>query len=139
MKKHLRKILLFLSICILGILLIIPRDISPCEHKILKATFTNPQGNVIEYYVIKTAYRTADPADTPSLHTDAFRAVFDVDAAQLVREFDAAGHAAAIYQGEGCHYICCTTSPTASVVMAYDPKTVPEEDMVRSIRSIYAQ
>lgn len=131
--------LLFLTICILGILLMIPRDIPPYEQETLKATFTNPQGSVIEYYVIKTTYRTADPADTPALHTDAFRAVFDVDAAQLVREFDAAGHAAAIYQGDGRNYICCTTSPTASVVIAYDPESVREEDMVRSIRSIYAQ
>ena len=100
-------------------------------------TATYAEGHSLEYYMCNTIYYAADPEDTPKLHTDAFAAVFDVENIPLVKELDISGHAAAIYQGAERNYICCTTSPTVSVVMKYDPDAVCEEDAIKVIRSIY--
>lgn len=100
-------------------------------------TATDNLGHNIEYYVITTTYYGADPEAAPRLHTDAFSTVFDIENTELVKEFDISGHAAAIYREEGLHYICCTTSPTASVVMEYDPDAVSEESAIMTIQSIF--
>ena len=95
------------------------------------------EGHGIEYYLCITTYYAADPESVPKLHTDAFASVFDLKNTSLIRELDISGHAAAIYQGAEQNYICCTSSPTASVVMEYDPDAVSEEDAIKTIRSIF--
>jgi len=43
-------------------------------------------GNPIYYYFVKTTYYEADPAEVTGLNTDAFRALFDPDAAVTAEE-----------------------------------------------------
>ena len=125
---------------ILGIVLCLFTACSAAKEpttEVLQATFSDGRGGTLDYYTVKTTYHSTVPESAAGLHTDAFRAVFDLDNTVLLKEFDVGGHAAAIYQGKSRNYICCTSSPTASVVMAYDPNAVTEEDMIRTIQSIY--
>lgn len=100
-------------------------------------TAADAAGNHIEYYLCMTTYYAADPAAAPKLHTEAFSSVFDISNTPLIRELDISGHAAAIYRGTEQNNICCTVSPTASVVMEYNPDAVSEEDAIKTIRSIF--
>lgn len=106
-------------------------------HKVLQATFVDGQGNTLKYYTVITTYGSGIPKPATGLNTDAFRAVFDLDSTTLIKSFHVSGHAAAIYQSKTRNYICCTTSPTASVVLSYDPNAVNVEDMIRSVQSIF--
>lgn len=107
------------------------------ETKTYLFQLTNGEGSVVDYYLCESTYYAMDPAEVTGLNTHAFAAVFDVENAQLLLEFDSCGHPAAIYKGYECHYACCTGSPESSVVMAYDPEQLSDETAVLIIRSIY--
>lgn len=117
----------------------IPQEFAKQSETELHLLFTaaDGEGNLIKYYLCLTTYHSAAPKDTLGLHTDAITAVFDIENTPLIREFDISGHPAAIYQGESANYICCTSSPTASVVMEYDPDSLSEENAVKTIQSIF--
>lgn len=100
-------------------------------------TAEGKHGHTIAYYLIVTTYYAADPVSVTQLHKDALSTVFDVNRAECIKEFDASGHAAAIYSLDGCNYACCTTSPETSVVMEYPPDAVTQEESVNIIQSIF--
>ena len=107
------------------------------EVEVIQYTFREPKGSEIQLYLCLTTYFEAEPEEPIGLHTEAFEAVFSVEDAVLIKEFDASGHAAAIYQTEACNYICYTTNAAASGVISYDPNLVSEDDMVHAVLSVY--
>lgn len=107
------------------------------EVEVIQYTFREPKGSEIQLYLCLTTYFEAESEEPIGLHTEAFEAVFCVEDAVLIKEFDASGHAAAIYQTEACNYICYTTNAAASGVISYDPNLVSEDDMVRAVLSVY--
>jgi len=100
-------------------------------------TAEGKNGHTIKYYVIVTTYYAADPVSVTQLHKDALSTVFDVTRAACVKEFDASGHAAAIYSLDGYNYACCTTAPETSVVMEYAPDAITQDESVKIIQSIF--
>lgn len=108
-------------------------------HQVVQATFSDGQGNTLEYYAVTTTYPSGSPKAAVGLNTGAFHAVFDLDSAALIKEFDTCGHPTAIYQSQSRSYLCCTASPTASAILSYDPNAVSEADMIRTVQSIFQQ
>lgn len=100
-------------------------------------TATDEEGNKLDYYICQTTFYAGDPAEVTGLHLDAISAVFDVEQAEIVREFGASGHAAAIYAMGDTHYACVTSTPEVSAVMKYFPGTLTEEEAIKTIRSIF--
>ena len=107
------------------------------QTTVYSCDFTDEAEGRMVYHLCITKYDALPSHAITELHTAAVTAVFDIAHARLVKKFDSSGHPAAIYQSSDCNYICCTTSPEASVVLEYDPSTFSEDDVIRSIRSIY--
>ena len=107
------------------------------ETKVYDMTFENAEGSKVLYHICLTTYYAADPGEVTGLDTEALYAVFAVEDAILQEELLIAGRAAAYYQGDDKMYLCCTSSPEATLILEYDPDAVPQEDMFRMMESVF--
>lgn len=97
----------------------------------------NDQDDTMILHLCFTTYYGADPKDITGLNTAALSAVFDLENAQLQKEFSVSEHPAAIYQDETRAYLCWTSSPEASAVLEHTPGSIREEDAFRIVQSVY--
>lgn len=112
--------------------------IKQSETQVYDFTFSDGQNGNMVYYICLTTYYEASPASVVGLDTNAISAVFDAEHTPVLREFEVSGHSAAIYQGENCRYLCCTSTPEASMVLEYDPDTLSEEDAIKVMESVFS-
>lgn len=116
----------------------IPKDFEKqSDTEVYTFQFTDGTGAELAYHICLTSYEKSHDSHISGFHTDAIRAVFDPDTAQLQKEFVISDHPAALYQLDNVSYLCCTSSPEASVVLEYPVGSITEEDAVRIIQSIY--
>lgn len=106
--------------------------------KVSDLVYSDNGGKTIVYHVCTTTYYEADSAKQTGLNTDAISAVISPDEVESYRECTVSGLPAAIYQKNGCAYLCWTIIPELSCVIEYDPTVTSEEDMLRMAESVPA-
>lgn len=89
----------------------------------------------INYHILKTTYYEADSADVTGLHVDAFRVLFDPDAANSCQEMKIQDWNAALFETNGHSYLCWTYSPEVSYVLEYDPDAIADEEIIKMAQS----
>ena len=107
------------------------------ETQVYTVPFSDDQGNDLTYHICLTTYFEAVPNSITELDIHAIAAVFDVTSTVVQKKIDISGYPAAIYRGEGCSYLCCTSSPETSMVLEYDPEILGEEDALRIMQSVF--
>lgn len=116
----------------------IPEDFEKqTETEVYTFQFTNSTGAELTYHICLTSYAESQSSNISGFHADAVRGIFDPDTAQLEKEFAISDHPAALYQLDDDSYLCCTSSPEASVVLEYPAGSISEEDAIRIIQSVY--
>lgn len=105
--------------------------------KVYDFEFINDQDDMMILHLCLTTYYGADPEDVTGLNTAALSAVFDLEGAQLQKEFTVSEHPAAIYQDETHAYLCWTSSPETSAVLDHTPGAISEENALRIVQSVY--
>ena len=105
--------------------------------EVFDLTYTDSSGQTMVYYFCSTTYHAGYPGSVTGLDTDAVSAVFDLEDAFLQLELDIQGYPAAVYALDGCHYLCCTSSPESTLILKYNPDSVSQDDAVKTIRSAF--
>lgn len=95
------------------------------------------KNSTMVYYICQTTFYAADPTLITGVDTDAVLAIFPVEDARLEKEFEICGHPAVIYQLEEQAYLCCTPEPEYTLVLAYEPEFLSEEEAVKTIRGVF--
>lgn len=100
--------------------------------------YGDEEGNAINYYILKSTYYDADPAEVTGLNTDAISLMVTPEAAVSCREMKIHDWAAALYETDTLSYLCWTYSPEISCILEYDPQAVAEEEIIKMAESIEA-
>lgn len=106
------------------------------ETEVTDFHFTSEDAAMV-YYICQTTYYAEVPNGVTGVDTDAILRIFPVDDAQLEKEFEICKHPAAIYQLGEQSYLCCTPDPEYTLVLAYEPEYLGEEEAVTTIRSVF--
>lgn len=106
--------------------------ITESEH----VTLSDPEGNTIIYYVCKTTYYAADPAEVTGLNIAGIRGIIDPETVESSRECNVKEMPGMIYEKGGRSYLCWTDTPEYSLILEYTPEAVSEEDIIRMAESV---
>lgn len=103
----------------------------------LVATFRygDEEGNTINYYILKTTYYEADPAEVIGLNTSAVSLIVVPESAVSCREMKIQDWDAALYETETLSYLCWTYSPEVSYILEYNPEAVSDEEIIKMAES----
>lgn len=134
MKKKLF-ILLFFALYLLTACT--PADLPVRKTEIVSASFSNPDGDTLVYYICQTTYYEEEPDKVTKLDTQALYDIFDPECLEPEKEMDIFGHPSALYLLNGRAYLCCTPDPEYTLVLEYSPDVVSEEDALKTMRSVF--
>lgn len=98
--------------------------------------YGDEEGNTINYYILKTTYYEADPAEVIGLNTSAVSLIVVPESAVSCREMKIQNWDAALYETETLSYLCWTYSPEVSYILEYDPEAVFDEDIIKMAQSV---
>lgn len=97
--------------------------------------YGDEEGNTINYYILKTTYDEADPAEITGLNTSAIRLKVAPETAESCREMKIQDWDAALYETDTLSYLCWTYSPEVSYILEYDPEVVTDEEIIKMAES----
>lgn len=100
------------------------------------AVYRDAAGNTLVYYLCRTVYHAADPADVAGLNLAALQSVLDPDAADSSRSCSVNGLDAMLYEKGGRRFLCWTLSPEYTCVLEYSPDAVTEADIFKMAESV---
>lgn len=103
----------------------------------LAATLQYSDGaeNIINYYILKTTYYEADPAEVTGLNTEAIKLIVDPDRADSCQEMKIQEWDAALYETGELSYLCWTYSPEVSYILEYNPAMIADEEIIKMAES----
>lgn len=97
--------------------------------------YGDKDGNKINYYILKTTYFEADPAEVTGLNTSAVRLIVAPEAAVSCKEMKIQEWDAALYETNTLSYLCWTYSPEVSYILEYNPEAVSDEEIIKMAES----
>lgn len=97
--------------------------------------YSNASESTIRYYILKTTYYGADPAEVTGLNTEAIKLIVDPSSADSYLEMKIQEWAGALYSKGDLSYLCWTCSPEISYIIEYDHSSVADEDIIRMAES----
>jgi len=97
--------------------------------------YSDKEGNVINYHILKTTYFEADPSEVTGLNVDALGVLFNPDSANSCKEMKIKDWDAALYEFDELSYLCWTDTPEASYVLEYNPDVIPDEEILKMAES----
>ena len=97
--------------------------------------YSDKEGNVINYHILKTTYYEADPNEVKGLNTDALGVLFNPESANSCKAMKIKDWDAALYEFEELSYLCWTDTPEASYVLEYNPDVIPDEEILKMAES----
>ena len=83
--------------------------------------YGDEEGNEINYYILKTTYYEADPAEITGLNTEAIKRIVNPDRADSCQKMKIQDWDAALYERGELSYLCWTYSPEVSYILEYSP------------------
>ena len=83
--------------------------------------YGNNDSNTINYYILKTTYYEADPAEITRLNTEAIMLIVGLGTADACQEMKIQDWEAALYERGELSYLCWTYSPEVSYILEYSP------------------
>ena len=101
-------------------------------------TYSDKEGNKINYHILKTTYYDADPNDVTGLNVDALGVLFNPERANSCKEMKIKDWDAALYEFDELSYLCWTDTPEASYVLEYNPDVIPDEEILKMAESAEA-
>lgn len=103
----------------------------------LAATLQYSDGadNIINYYILKTTYYEADPAEVTGLNTEAIKLIVDPDRADSCQEMKIQDWDGALYETDELSYLCWTYSPEVSYILEYNPAMIADEEIIKMAES----
>lgn len=87
------------------------------------------------YYILKTTYYEADPAEVTGLNTEAIKLIVDPDRADSCQEMKIQDWDGALYETGKLSYLCWTYSPEVSYILEYNPDVIPDEEIIKMAES----
>lgn len=102
-------------------------------------TYSDKNGNEINYHILKTTYYEADPSEVTGLNVNALGVLFQPDFANSCEEMQIKEWSAALYRFDGRSYLCWTDTPEVSYVLEYNPDVVPDEEIIKMAESAEVQ
>ena len=112
--------------------------------------YGDEEGNEINYYILKTTYYEADPAEiisfisTPAviefkdpdgLNTEAIKLIVNPDRADSCQKMKIQDWDAALYERGELSYLCWTYSPEVSYILEYSPYAFADEEIIKMAES----
>lgn len=97
--------------------------------------YGDEEGNEINYYILKTTYYEADPAEVTGLNTEAIKLIVDPDRADSCQEMKIQDWDGALYETGKLSYLCWTYSPEVSYILEYNPDVIPDEEIIKMAES----
>ena len=92
-------------------------------------------GNTINYYILKTTYYEADPAEITGLNTEAIMLIVGPGTADACQEMKIQDWDAALYERGELSYLCWTYSPEVSYILEYSPYAFADEEIIKMAES----
>ena len=93
------------------------------------------EGNEINYYILKTTYYEADPAEITGLNTEAIKRIVNPDRADSCQKMKIQDWDAALYERGELSYLCWTYSPEVSYILEYSPYAFADEEIIKMAES----
>lgn len=93
-------------------------------------------GDEINYYILKTTFFAADPAEVDGYHADAVYILIDPNNVANSTEMMIQDWPAMHYETDRLSYLCWTYSPEVSYALEYDPDCVSREDIIKMAESV---
>lgn len=97
--------------------------------------YGDKEGNTVNYYILKTTYYEADPAEVTGLNTEAITLIIDPETADACQEMKIQDWDAALYEKGELSYLCWTYSPEVSYILEYNPDAVTDEEIIKMAES----
>lgn len=97
--------------------------------------YGDEDGNTINYYILKTTYYEADPAELTGLNTSAVSLIIAPETAVGCRKMKIQDWDAALYETKTLSYLCWTYSPEVSYILEYNPEVVADEEIIKMAQS----
>lgn len=98
--------------------------------------YSDGEDNTINYYILKTTYYEADPAEVTGLNTEAITLIVNPDMADTCKEMKIQDWDAALYEKGELSYLCWTYSPEVSYILEYNPNLVADEEIIKMAESV---
>lgn len=95
------------------------------------ADFTDPDGNIITYYLVKMPHRESGLLDRKALGY-----IMMMESIVSVRECNVHHWDGAIFSCGSRSYLCWTATPEITCALGYDPETVTEDTIVKIADSV---
>lgn len=89
----------------------------------------------INYYILKTTYYEADPAEITGLNTEAIKRIVNPDRADSCQKMKIQDWDAALYERGELSYLCWTYSPEVSYILEYSPYAFADEEIIKMAES----
>ena len=97
--------------------------------------YGDEEGNEINYYILKTTYYEADPAEITGLNTEAIKLIVNPDRADSCQKMKIQDWDAALYERGELSYLCWTYSPEVSYILEYSPYAFADEEIIKMAES----
>lgn len=97
--------------------------------------YGDEEGNEINYYILKTTYYEADPAEITGLNTEAIKRIVNPDRADSCQKMKIQDWDAALYERGELSYLCWTYSPEVSYILEYSPYAFADEEIIKMAES----
>lgn len=97
--------------------------------------YGDDERNTINYYILKTTYYEADPANVTGLNTCAIGLIVDTQTAERQLEMKIQDWDAALYRTDTLSYLCWTYSPEVSYILEYNADVIPDEEIIKMAES----
>ena len=112
-------------------------DLKKQTETVVGATMSygDEEGNGFDYHILKTTYYEADPSKVTGLHTAALQVLFQPADAKTSRQMMIQDWPGALYELEEKSYLCWTYSPEVTYVLEYNPKEIPDEEILKIAES----
>ena len=97
--------------------------------------YGDEEGNEINYYILKTTYYEADPAEITGLNTEAIKLIVNPDRADSCQKMKIQDWDAALYKKGESAYLCWTYSPEVTYVLEYNPEQLDDSEIIKMAES----
>lgn len=104
--------------------------------EVIPITYIDKAGNPIVYYICKTPYYEADPAEATGLNINALTCVIDPETADTNYARVVNGMDAMLYEKEERSYLCWTVTPEYTLILEYSPESVTDADILKMAESV---
>ena len=108
------------------------------ETKALPTYYTDGEGNLLVFYVCRTAYYGDSLPEMAGVDPNAIETVTGAQTAEAVRDCEIGGLPGRFYKLGERTYLCWTLSEEVSFVIDYDADVVTAADVVKMAESVQA-